>query len=231
VTTRYGLMMMTMVAMLTLAVACAAPAEAPPEELPSGETEVPSESPENAASSGAGDVVAPAPGAASFYALEPGLSERSTRGHVWAEPVIDGDSLTISLSVAEMDDHVSFEVPAAGRDCVFLGYFSEDEFYARATVCPSCREARIEWGGSLLVCRACGSTCDAGTGEADDGARSYPAGVVPYAVEADAIITSVSDLVEAYERTAAGEATLYEQLEVVEDDDRGDRSWPRCCTR
>jgi hypothetical protein len=39
----------------------------------------------------------------------------------------------------------------------------------------------------------------------------------------------LGDLVEAYARTASGEETLFEVPEVVEDEDRGDRSWPRCC--
>jgi len=226
----YGLVLPALLVLL-LTAACAAPAAALPEELPAGETEVPSGNPVNAAPSGAGDVVPPAPEAAPFYALNPGLSERSTRGHVWAEPVIEGDSVSISLQVARLDDHVSFEIPSADDSLVFLGYFADGEFFVRAAVCPSCGEERIEWGGSLLVCRACGAMFDAVTGEADENARSYPAGDMPCAIGADSITMLTADLEESYERTAAGEATLFAQLEVPEGDDRGDRSWPRCCTR
>lgn len=226
----YSLVLPALLVLLSAA-ACAAPAAALPEELPSRETEVPSGNPVNAAMPGAGDVVAPAPGAAPFYALNPGLSERSTRGHMWAEPVIEGDSVSISLQVARLDDHVSFEIPSDDGALVFLGYFADGEFFVRAAVCPSCGEERVEWGGSLLVCRACGAMFDAVTGEADENARSYPAGDMPCAIGADSITMLTADLEESYERTAAGEATLFAQLEVPEGDDRGDRSWPRCCTR
>ena len=50
---------------------------------------------------------------------------------------------------------------------------------------------------------------------------------------ADALISmSFAELVESYERTAAGEDTLFEvEVETPSDDEDEDTSWPRCCGR
>ncbi|MBN1152488.1 MAG: hypothetical protein JXA58_04690 [Dehalococcoidia bacterium] len=159
----------------------------------------------------------------------PGLSSRTSRGHVWAEPVIGGDTVVLSYEVATLGDHVHLEVPGDGGQYEFIGYFADGGFHLRATVCPNCGAERIEWGASLVVCRACGTTFDLETGEASGDGRSYPEGSIPYSMDGDTIVLSLRDLNDAYARTASGEATLFPLPEVVEDEDRGDRSWPRCC--
>ena len=158
-----------------------------------------------------------------------GLSERTTRGHVWADPSVNGDLVAIPIAVATLGDHVHFEVDSDGGAIGFVGYFTEGAFFVRADVCPACGAQAIEWGGSLVVCRACGATFDAVTGEADGESCGYPAGTLPYRVAADAVTMSLSDLVAAHARTVAGEETLFEMPETVEVEDRGDASWPRCC--
>lgn len=161
----------------------------------------------------------------------PGMSAKSTRGHVWAEPSIDGDDVAILLAVASLGDHVHFEVPDGGKTDRFVGYFSDGEFCVRADFCPLCGAERIESGWSLLVCRSCGTTFDSATGESEGGSANFPSGTVPCTVDGDRIVMSLADLLEAHARTVAGEETLFEEPEVVEDDDDGDTSWPRCCTR
>jgi len=215
---------------LVLSAGCAAPATAPQAEQPrdiAGDV-APGSPGASRASEVAGDTAAiPAP--VSGEPLPAGLSSRTTRGHIWAEPVIDGDTVVVLHSVATLGDHVNLEVPANGGVAAFIGYFSNDNFYLRATVCPNCGAERIEWGGSLVVCRSCSTTFDLVTGEASGEGRGYPLGTIPYSLEGDTIAMSLGDLVEAYARTASGEETLFEVPEVVEDEDRGDRSWPRCC--
>jgi nitrite reductase/ring-hydroxylating ferredoxin subunit len=162
--------------------------------------------------------------------LTEGVSSRTTRGHVWAEPAFAGDSVAVLWSVAEMGDHLHFEVPGESGPREFLGYLFEDEFYVRAAVCPNCGAERIEWGGTLLACRACSTTFDRVTGEASEDRRGFPLGTLPYEVEDGAITMSLSELQVAYARTGEGAETLLPVEVVVEDEDRGDRSWPRCCT-
>jgi hypothetical protein len=215
---------------LVLSAGCAAPAMAPQAEQPPDITgEVAPGSPgASPASEAAGDIAAIST-PVSGDPLMAGLSSRTTRGHIWAEPVIDGDTVVVLHSVATLGDHVNLEVPASGGVAGFIGYFSNDDFYLRATVCPNCGAGRIEWGGSLVVCRACSTAFDLVTGEASGVGRGYPSGNVPYTLVGDSISISLGDLVEAYARTTSGAATLFEVPEVVEDEDRGDRSWPRCC--
>ena len=215
---------------LALGAGCAAPATTSQVEQPAEVTrEAGSGSPASSQTSeAAGDnveVSAPVSG----DILTVGLSSRTTRGHVWAAPEIAGDTVVILHSVATLGSHVNLEVPVNSGTVGFIGYFSNEDFYLRATACPSCGAERIEWGGSLVVCRSCSTTFDLVTGEASGEGRGYPVGSVPYTVAGDTITMSLSDLVEAHARTAVGEDTLFEMPEVVEDEDRGDRSWPRCC--
>ena len=210
---------------------CAAPQTEPPPavgtEGGASNADVPAVEPPD----GAAATAALTSGPVSTGALLPGMSAKSTRGHVWAEPVIDGDKVAIALAVATFGDHVHFEVPDDEKVDGFIGYFCDDEFCVRANFCPLCHAERIESGWSLLVCRSCGVTFDTFTGESEGGTANFPYGTVPYTVDGDRIAMSLADLLEAHARTVAGEDTLFEEPEVVEDEDDGDTSWPRCCRR
>lgn len=159
----------------------------------------------------------------------PGLSSRTTRGHVWAEPLMEADQVALSASVAALGDHVHLEVPGPGGVLGFIGYFAAGEFYLRAAVCPNCAAERIDWGGTHVVCRECSTTFDIVSGVASGERRGFPLGVIPYHFEGGDIVLSLPELVEAWGRTASGEQTIFPLPEAIEDDDRGDRSWPRCC--
>jgi len=158
-----------------------------------------------------------------------GLSPKTTRGHVWADALIEDGMVSLPLAVASLGDHVHLEVPGHEGDIEFIGYFADGEFWLRACVCPNCGGQGIAWGGTHVVCRLCSTTFDPVTGEASGGARAYPGGNVPYELAGDSIVLSLSDLAEAYERTASGAETILPLPAVIEDNDRGDRSWPRCC--
>jgi len=227
---RYGLTLLALL-LLTLSVACSAPGTGSEHESPTAAPAdsgfVITESMDQAA-----EVVADSPTTPLDPAIEEGiigLSAMTMRGHVWAEPAIDRDEVAVPLQVATLGDHVHFEVVDGEVPVGFIGYFTEGKFFARASYCPDCGGQRIEWGGSLVVCRSCEARFDAVTGQGEDGAHGYPEGAVPCTVSDGFITMSLGDLVEAHARTVAGEATLFELPEPVEDEDRGDRSWPRCC--
>ena len=217
--------------LLTAATACAAPqtelSPAVGTEGGASNADVPAVEPQD----GTAATAALTSGPVSTGALLPGMSAKSTRGHVWAEPVIEEDEVAIALAVATSGDHVHFEVPDGDRVVGFIGYFCDDEFCVRANFCPLCGAERIESGWSLLVCRSCGVTFDTFTGESEGGTANFPSGTVPYTVDGDRITMSLAHLLEAHARTVAGEDTLFEEPEVVEDEDDGDTSWPRCCRR
>lgn len=213
--------------LMLLAMACAPEA---PEAAPGPGGEPPASSIPAAGTQPAGDDAVPAAMAEAPTADGvPGLSSRTTRGHVWADPTIAGDEVRLSAQVAALGDHVHLEVPGATGVLGFIGYFSGADFLLRATVCPNCGAERVEWGVSLVVCRACGTTFDLVTGEASQDGRGYPRGSIPYSLNGDYLVFSLAELAMAHARTSSGEETILPLPEVIEDDDRGDRSWPRCC--
>lgn len=153
--------------------------------------------------------------------------------HAWVEPEVDGDAVTIPLDAVENTGHVHFSLPVQDEALDYLGYMIDGSFYVRAAVCPSCGSQGLSHGGTMLVCHSCSTMFDFVTGEADDeDSASFPQGLLPYGVT-DAIISmSFAELVESYERTAAGEDTLFEvEVEMPPDDEDEDTSWPRCCAR
>ncbi len=153
--------------------------------------------------------------------------------HVWVEPQIDRDAVTIPLDVEENAGHVHFSLPAEEEELEYIGYMLDGAFYVRAAVCPSCGSQGLSHGGTMLVCHSCSTMFDFVTGEADDEeSASFPQGLLPYGVADTLIRMSFAELVESYERTAAGEDTLFEVVvETPPDDEDEDTSWPRCCAR
>jgi len=165
---------------------------------------------------------------------EPAPAPQSGRvAHAWVEPVIDGDDVTIPLDVVQRVGHVHFGLPVEDGALDYLGYMIDGSFYVRATVCPSCGSQGLSHGGTAMVCHSCSTMFDLLTGAADDEeSASFPQGMLPYGVDDTMISMSFAELVESYERTAAGEDTLFEVVvETPPDDEDDDNSWPRCCGR
>ena len=157
----------------------------------------------------------------------------TTLAHFRLEPEISGDLVLISLADAEGAGHVHFSVPGPDDELPYLGYMLDGTFYARAAVCPSCAsDGQLSFSSDALVCPSCDSEFDLETGQCDgDTDSSFPEGLVPYSVSDGVLSMSLSDLVEAYDRTAAGEDTLFapEVEVIVEEEDDDDR--PPCCSR
>ncbi len=153
----------------------------------------------------------------------PGIFPKSTPGHIWAETMIVGNLVTISLPVAAMEDHVHFEVPANGAHIGFLGYFVNGRFYAQATLCPNCGAESVDWGASVLTCGECDAAFELISGEGRNGAASYPSGRISHAVSGPTITMPLDDLLTAHSRTASGEDTLFEIVNIPGGGARG------CC--
>ena len=212
--------------LLGLGVACTAPHDVA--EAPAGTQEA----------DVGGVVVGEALPAADLYqpgeAEEPVPAAPPTRvAHAWVEPDVNGDTVTIPLDIVKNAGHVHFILPVEDEELDYLGYMLDGSFYVRAAVCPSCGSQGLSHGGTTLVCHSCSTMFDLETGEADvDDSASFPQGLLPYGVDGTVIIMSFAELVEAYERTAAGEDTLFEVVvEEPPDDEGDDTSWPRCCGR
>jgi hypothetical protein len=148
---------------------------------------------------------------------------------VLAPEVVDG-YVFIDSSVLGAFEHIRFTIAAAGDSYEFFGYVLEGEFIVRAAVCPCCGSHDVAHGGTSLVCHACGATYALATGEANDECR-FPVGEVPYAEDTDGVRMLADDLFEAYQRTADGDAELFEPEPEPVDNEADDTSWPRCCRR
>ncbi len=191
--------MLLALSLLALTTACsaadAAVQPAPPDTTP----EAPRTDPDPS-------LTPPAPTAPNDDTLDQeGLSPRTTPGHVWAEPIIEGDTVTILLSVARMADHVHFEVPTDGDPASFVGYFVGNAFLVRPCVCPTCGAETVDWESGALACGTCPAMYDAVSGAGVGGAISYPSGLISNRIALDTISMSRLDLIAAYERTVAGE--------------------------
>ncbi len=214
---RRNLLPLVVLPLLALVTACSSPVTARESEptTPRVTPIAPAPSPSGAGTPGS-------PSAPSIDSGAPtGLSARTTAEHVWAEPIISGDIVTIQRSVASMSDHVHFEVAAQDASPVFVGYFVGPAFLIRPCICPTCGDEEVDWSGGTLACQACPASYDAVSGTAVGGGVCYPAGLVPHRIVGDSISMSRSDLLNAYERVVAGEGAIPV--------DGGDGSLPACC--
>ncbi len=205
---RYLLVLLA-ITLLAMATACSTivdliEQDAPP-TLVDEETE-----PSNGDSGNPGDQLNAKPSAPSDDIEFTGISERTTADQIWAEPLIDTRTATILMSVAQMSDHVYFEVPYDDNSARFMGHFMGKAFLVRAAVCPNCGDEDVEWGPARLTCGSCATTFDTITGVADDEGRSYPEGWIMNTLFSGTIVMVLDDLQVAYERTAAGEERLFE---------------------
>lgn len=209
---------------LALATACSSPVTAVEQPPPTPRvTEVPNVS-SAPPSNDSTPVGTPTPGGQP----QTGVSSRTTPGHVWAEPIIDGGTVTISRTVARMGDHVHFEVPDGDTFASFIGYFVGPAFLVRPCICPTCGDEGVDWGASELTCQSCAAAYDTVTGTSRQGGVCYPAGLIPSRIAVDSITMLQNDLLLAYQRTVAREATMFERA-TVPGTDGGDGSLPACC--
>ncbi len=206
---RFRLMVFA-IPLLALTVACST-SDAPAVQEPPAADEVPQdmETPNVDSQTAEGDTDAASTGLAGATP-DTEVAPATTTGHVWDDPVVNGDEIQILLSLATTNDHVHFEVPLFRNAAEFVGYFAEGEFVVRATMCPACGEEAVDWIGDRLSCSACEATFNAATGAGENGGPGYPEGYVPPVVSGDTITMSLNDLQQAYAPTASGEQTPFE---------------------
>lgn len=202
--------------LLVLTTACSSPVTAGEPATAPRVTEVPNV---GAPSSSTNPNEVPAPAADDQSHV--GVSTRTIDGHVWAEPVVSGETIGILRSVASMEDHVHFEVPGENAPLAFVGYFVGPAFLVRPCICPSCGDEEVDWSDGALDCQSCPAVYDAVSGTAKEGGICYPAGLIPNRIMGDTIVMTLNDLVTAYERVVAGEGALAS--------DGGDGQVPSCC--
>ena len=204
--------------LLALTTACSSSVTAgEPEPTAPRVTEVPGLD-SSSTGDGANTILAPTGDAQS----QSGVSQRTTAGHIWAEPVVSGDTVTIPRTVARMGDHVHFELVEQGTPLSFVGYFVGPAFLVRPCICPTCGDEAVDFLSGALDCQSCLVTYDAVMGTASEGGVCYPSGLIPNRIAGDTVFFSRNDLLVAYARVVAGEGAT-QATDGVSD------SVPSCC--
>lgn len=118
------------------------------------------------------------------------------------EAQVEGDRVSISKSAVDAAWNAHFEISTADDTLPFMAYRLGDQTYVRASICPPCRSRSFTLDGNVLVCDACGTRFEAGTGKGISGpCKAYPKAAVAYSVDGGNIAMNLSDLVTAYENT------------------------------
>ena len=149
---------------------------------------------------------------------------------VLAPDIVD-KYVVIDYEILAAYSHVRFAVNFDAKDYEFFGYMVEGVLHVRAAVCPCCGQVGLAHGGTCLSCHSCGTTFSLVDSAGDGEDCGFPVGEVPYENGESCVRFLADDLAEAYERTAAGEAELFEPEPEPVENEADDTSWPRCCRR
>lgn len=120
----------------------------------------------------------------------------------WINASVEGDAVSVPLSLIQNGKIVNFKVTYEGTSMAFMAYQLGDQIYARTALCPPCRSESFSLDNDVLDCDTCHSRFSATTGEGLKGAcRAYPKAEVQYTVAGDKVTMSIVDLVTAYQDT------------------------------
>jgi nitrite reductase/ring-hydroxylating ferredoxin subunit len=120
----------------------------------------------------------------------------------WIEPKVTGDKVVIPVQIIEENMNTHFKVETTAGEIAVMAYTFGDEIVIRSNVCPPCGSIGFSLQNELLVCDACRTTFDAGTGQGIQGACvDYPKENIPYAESDGNIMIGVNDIVIAHMNT------------------------------
>ena len=120
----------------------------------------------------------------------------------WIDATVDGNSVSIPVSLIQSDTIVNFRVTYQGTDMAFTAYELGEQIYVRTALCPPCRSESFSLDGDVLDCDTCHTRFSATTGDGLKGAcRAYPKAAVQYTVAGDRLTMNIADLATAYDDT------------------------------
>ncbi len=120
----------------------------------------------------------------------------------WIDSLVEGDTLSISLTEVEENWNNNFKLETADGTRNFMTYILDGELIVRANVCPPCRSVGFSLAGDILVCDRCATTFNAVNGDGIRGACvDFPKAPVAYEITDSSIVMNIDDLVTAYEET------------------------------
>jgi nitrite reductase/ring-hydroxylating ferredoxin subunit len=120
----------------------------------------------------------------------------------WIDASVEGDTVSIPVSLIENNKIVNFRVTYQGTSMAFMAYKLGEQTYVRTALCPPCRSESFSLDGDALDCDTCHTRFNAATGEGLKGAcRAYPKAEVQYTVAGDKLTMDIAALVTAYQDT------------------------------
>jgi len=120
----------------------------------------------------------------------------------WIDASVEGNTVSIPVSLVEDGQIVNFRVTYQGANMAFMAYKLGEQIYVRTALCPPCRSESFSLDGDVLDCDTCHTRFSATTGEGLKGAcRAYPKAEVQYTVAGDKLTMDMNDLVTAYQDT------------------------------
>jgi nitrite reductase/ring-hydroxylating ferredoxin subunit len=120
----------------------------------------------------------------------------------WIDASVEGNTISIPVSLVETNKIVNFRVTYQGTSMAFMAYQLGEQIYVRTALCPPCRSESFSLDGDVLDCDTCHTRFSATTGEGLKGAcRAYPKAEVQYTVAGDKLTMDVADLATAYQET------------------------------
>ena len=120
----------------------------------------------------------------------------------WIEAQVSDNTVTIPVQAIDENTNTHFKLNTAEGEIAVMAYRLGDDIIVRSNVCPPCGSIGFTLDESTLVCDACRTTFDAGTGSGIQGACvDYPKENIPYTEEGGNIVMSMDDILTAHMNT------------------------------
>ncbi|MEL4306173.1 Fe-S-containing protein [Methanococcoides sp. LMO-2] len=120
----------------------------------------------------------------------------------WIEPQLIDDTVVIPVQTIEESMNTHFKMETSAGEIAVMAYMLGDEIVVRSNVCPPCGSIGFSLQDELLICDACRTTFDTGTGQGIQGACvDYPKENIPYEETEGNVMIKIDDIVIAHMNT------------------------------
>ena len=120
----------------------------------------------------------------------------------WIEPQVIDDTIVIPVQTINESINTHFKVRTTTGEIAVMAYRLGDDIIVRSNVCPPCGSIGFSLENDILICDACRTTFDAGSGQCIQGACvDYPKESIPYTISDGNIVMEMDDIVTAHTNT------------------------------
>ena len=145
---------------------------------------------------------APAPVSTSGQSGGVSSSDGQRYRPVWANPVLEGEFLSLQQSEVEQGKMVHFQINLPSGKETFMAYKLDGVTHVRASICVPCRSTSFSLQKGVLICDSCGTKFEAKTGKGISGACvNYPKDAAAFKTAEGRLVVALADLEAAYAST------------------------------